>query len=113
MNNRRVTKTSARKQKEPDNKYVYLITEEVSNNIIVGKHTMFYFFSDALLSVKVYKEKNIAGNNAKGRISKSMFQQNKARQIFRKTSTSYPLIRTRKCSFFGKLFSFVFLKHQL
>ena len=61
MNNRRVTKTSARKQKEPDNKYVYLITEEVSNNIIVGKHTMFYFFSDALLSVKVYKEKNIAG----------------------------------------------------
>ena len=90
-----------------------LITEEVSNSIIVGKHTIFYSFSDALLSVKVYKEKNIVGNKAKGRISKSMLQENKARQIFRKTSTSYTLIRTRKCSFFGKLFSFVFLKHQL
>ena len=35
------------------------------------------------------------GNKAKGRISKRVFQENKARQIFRKTNTSYPLIRTR------------------
>ena len=31
-------------------------------------------------------------NKAKGRISKRMFQENKARQIFRKTNVSYPLI---------------------
>ena len=37
------------------------------------------------------------GNKAKGRISKRVFQENKARQIFRKTNISYPLIRTRFC----------------
>ena len=42
-------------------------------------------------------------NKAKGRISKRVFQENKARQIFRKTNISYPLIRTRTyCWFFGK-----------
>ena len=30
-----------------------------------------------------------------GRISKRMFQENKARQIFRKTNISYPLISRR------------------
>ena len=39
---------------------------------------------------------NIVSNKAKGRISKRVFQENKARQIFRKTNISYPLIRTRK-----------------
>ena len=37
----------------------------------------------------------LVGNKAKGRISKRVFQENKARQIFRKTNISYPLIRTR------------------
>ena len=37
----------------------------------------------------------IIGNKAKGRISKRVFQENKARQVFRKTNISYPLIRTR------------------
>ena len=37
----------------------------------------------------------IVGNEEKGRISKRMFQENKARQIFRKKNISYPLIRTR------------------
>ena len=32
-----------------------------------------------------------------GRISKRVFQENKARQIFRKTNISYPLIRTCVC----------------
>ena len=36
---------------------------------------------------------NYAGNKAKGRISKRVFQENKAREIFRKTNISYPLIR--------------------
>ena len=31
------------------------------------------------------------GNKVKGRISKRVFQENKARQIFRKTNISYPL----------------------
>ena len=35
------------------------------------------------------------GNKAKGRISKRVFQENKARQIFHKMNISYPLIRTR------------------
>ena len=48
------------------------------------------------------------GNKVKGRISKRLFQENKARQIFRKTNISYPLIRTH--SFFRKIWRrFVFL----
>ena len=37
----------------------------------------------------------LIGNKAKGRISKQVFQENKAHQIFRKTNISYPPIRTR------------------
>ena len=41
------------------------------------------------------------GNKAKGRISKWVFQENKARQIVRKTNISYPLIRTRTFAYQG------------
>ena len=41
-----------------------------------------------------YNNNNFVGNKTKGRISKRVFQENKARQIFRKTNISYPLIRT-------------------
>ena len=59
------------------------------------------------------------GNKAKERISKRVFQENKARQIFRKTNISYSLIRTRTCAYQGvrnvcfseNLTCFVFLKH--
>ena len=37
---------------------------------------------------------NFVGNKAKVRISKRVLQENKARQISRKTNISYPLIRT-------------------
>ena len=37
---------------------------------------------------------DFVGNKPKGRISKRVFQENKVRQIFRKTNISYPLIRT-------------------
>ena len=37
---------------------------------------------------------SIVGNKAKGRISKRVFQESKARQNFRKTNISYLLIRT-------------------
>ena len=40
-------------------------------------------------------------NKAKGRISKRVLQENKARQIFQKTNISYPLIRTPSCAYQG------------
>ena len=56
------------------------------------------------------------GNKAKGRISKPLFQENKAHHVFQKTNISYPLIRThvyvsggKKCSFFGKFGVLFFL----
>ena len=71
------------------------------------------------------------GNKAKVRISKQVFQENKARQIFGKTNISYRLIRsppfglnTERCGcgrayqrvknvrFLENLACFVFLKHQ-
>ena len=59
------------------------------------------------------------GSEAKGRISKRVFQENKARQIFRKTNISYPRIHTRTCAyqwvrnvcFSENLAHFVFLRH--
>ena len=39
--------------------------------------------------------KHFVGNKAKGRISKWVLQEKKARQIFQKTNISYPLILTR------------------
>ena len=44
---------------------------------------------------------NLVVNKAEGRISKWVFQENKARRIFRKTNISYPLIRTRTCAYQG------------
>ena len=43
----------------------------------------------------------IVSNKAKGRILKRVLQENKARQIFRKTNISFPLIRTRMCVYQG------------
>ena len=68
---------------------------------------------------KLYRKCIIVGNKVKGRVSKRVFQENKARQIFRKTNISYPLIRTRTCAYQGvrnvpfseNLTCFVFLKH--
>ena len=47
-----------------------------------------------LENLTVFKSVTV-GDKAKGRISKRVFQENKARQIFQKTNISYPLIRTR------------------
>ena len=55
----------------------------------------------------------------KRQISKQVLQENKTRRIFRKTSISYPLIRTRTCAFQAvrnvcfseNLACFVFLQH--
>ena len=51
----------------------------------------------------------IVAYKAKGRITKRMFEENKARQIFRKTSISYPMMRTRtQCLFFQKIWRALF-----
>ena len=68
--------------------------------------------------VKLYHE--YVGYKAKGQILKRFFQENKVRQIIRKTNISYPLIRTRTCAcqglrnvrFSEKLACFVFFKNQ-
>ena len=65
------------------------------------------------------KNVQIVGNKAEGQISKWLFQEHKARQIFWKTNISYPLTRTRTCVYQGvrnvyfseNLACFVFLKH--
>ena len=61
----------------------------------------------------------LVGNKAKGRISKRVLQENKARQIFRNTNISYFLIPTRvythhgvrNISFSKNLACSVFLQH--
>ena len=66
---------------------------------------------------KGYHIIRFVGNKIKGWISKRVLQENKARQIFRKTNISYPLIRTRtyqgvrNVCFSENLACFVFLKH--
>ena len=44
---------------------------------------------------------HFVGNKAKGRISKRVFHENKAHQIFQKMNISYPLIRARTCDHQG------------
>ena len=58
------------------------------------------------------------GNKANGQMSKRVFQENKARPIFRKRNISYTLIRARTCRyqgvrnvrFFGKFDMLCFLE---
>ena len=65
--------------------------------------------------------RKIGGNKGEGRISKRLFQENKARQIFRKSNISYSLIPTHTCAyhrvrnvcFLENLAWFAFLKHVL
>ena len=50
-------------------------------------------FKNSKYILREWKITSFVGNKAKGRISKQVFQENKARQIFRKTNISNPLIR--------------------
>ena len=71
------------------------------------------------VSTRLFSHDGFVGNNALGRISKRVFQENKARRIFRKTNISYPLIRTCTCAnqevrnirFSEDSTCFVFLEH--
>ena len=85
---------------------------KIGDHIITGMKS-FYKSNNCYMSLQ------LVGNKAKERISKRVFQENKARQIFRKTNISYPLIRARTCAYQGlrkvrfseNLAYFVFLKH--
>ena len=70
------------------------------------------------LSFFCYPLSQVVGNKAKGQISKRVFRENKARQIFRKiehflppeTHTYVCVSAGKKCSFFGKLGVLCFLE---
>ena len=70
-------------------------------------------------AARAFMKGSFVCNRANGRISKRMFQKNKARQIFRKTNISYSLIHILTCVYQGirnvrvseNLACFVFLKH--
>ena len=88
------------------------IMRKIGDHLITGKKS-FYKSNNCYMSLQ------LVGNKAKERISKRVFQENKARQIFRKTNISYPLISARTCAYQGlrkvrfseNLAYFVFLKH--
>ena len=71
-----------------------------------GQLYNFYFFhpdaqyhNQVFLFNKTFPK--FVGNKPKGQISKRVFQENKAHQIFRKTNISYPLIRSFSLCFLG------------
>ena len=73
--------------------YTILTTKGVGCILQISRSKFFYSFN-AVIPVYADSEQFV-GNKAKGRISKRVFQENKARQIFRKANISNPLIRTR------------------
>ena len=100
-------------QRNQEHLLILIITtnETLSNQrLLLTKSKMFIYLSN---------HPQLAGNKAKGRISKGVFQENNARQIFRKTNISNPLIRrrtwanegVRNVRFSENLACFVFLKH--
>ena len=73
-----------------------------------------FFFASQVLSFRHTKqtEQKCCGRNLYGMVSKQIskwvFQENKARQIFRKTNISYPLIRTHTLFVFREIWRAVF-----
>ena len=81
----------------------FLFTSGIGPDILINVHYVPYF----------------VGIKAERWILKRVFQENKARQIFRKMNISYTLIRSRTCAYHGvrnfwfseNLVCLVFLKH--
>ena len=63
------------------------MTKNLKYKIYYVNKNYFYAFKRSIAMLQ------IVGSKAKGRISKRVLQENKARQIFQKTNISYPLIR--------------------
>ena len=63
---------------------------------IVNNSVLYFTWIQKIRSIRW-----VVGNKAKGQISKLVFQENKAHQIFRKINISYPLIRTPTCAYQG------------
>ena len=80
---------------------------EVSVNYLTSSNSAVVFkriakSSDCVISLWcIYCIAEIVSNKAKGWISKRVFQENKAPQIFRKTNISYPLIHAHTCAYQG------------
>ena len=95
------------------------IWSRIIHDIRVKKSFLFWLCSNIKkVQICIFAVPHFVGNKVKRRISKRVFQENKARQIFQKTNISYTLIRKRtfltplyaqmcvsggkKCSFLGK-----------
>ena len=95
------------------------VKENPYKKIVEWKRTRRNHYQIVLLAIFDWRHlkwcTEFVGNKVKGRISKRLFQENKARQIFRKTNISCPLIRTPQrvgdVRFSKNLACFVFLKH--
>ena len=66
--------------------------------MLLQSYVSSYWYSE--IKPGFYKAK-LVGNKAKAWISKRVLQENKARQVFRKTDISYPLIRSCTCAYQG------------
>ena len=87
-------------------KYLFIFASDIIQinsfdiyTIVISHLTKLHVFCMIfLLMLYIFVRKapisKFVGNKTKGRISKRLFQENKARQIFRKRNISYPLIRT-------------------
>ena len=61
-------------------------------------HNFYFFITGDIGSEDLIQ---IIGNKARRRISKRLFEENKARQVFRKTNISYSLVHTRTYAYQG------------
>ena len=61
-------------------------------------HNLYFFITGGIGSEDLVQ---VVGNKARGRISKRLFEENKARQVFRKTNISYSLVHTRTYAYQG------------
>ena len=68
-----------------------VLLKEIANNSTWIFFTIFTYSSQHI--AQVLADCQFVGNKAKARISKLVFQENNARQIFRKINISYRLIR--------------------
>ena len=97
--------------------YIRPIENHSKLHVIIDIRPGSIFQMLASLKLNKVRKRYFVDNKAKVQISRWRQQENKARQIFRKTNISYPLMRTRTCVYQGirnlrfseNLASFIFL----